>query len=88
MSLGTDAPPIRLTVYGRTYCHLCEDMLSALALLRERYCFDVEWIDVDKDPALEAKYGEWVPVLMHGETRICHYHLDAARLTAHLDSFR
>lgn len=79
---------VRLTLYGRTYCHLCEDMLAALAPLRARYGFDVDWVDVDSDPALEAKFGEWVPVLMHGETRICHYHLDAARLTAHLDSFR
>ena len=48
----------------------------------------VDWVDVDCDPALEAKYGEWVPVLTHGQTSICHYHLDPARLTAYLDSFR
>lgn len=79
---------MRLTLYGRSYCHLCEEMLDALTPLRNQYGFDVEWIDVDQDLALEAKHGEFVPVLMHGETMICHYHLDAARLTALLDSLR
>lgn len=84
-----DAPAVvRLTLYGRTYCHLCEDMLAALVPFRERYGIEVDWVDVDRDPALEARYGEWVPVLTHGSTRICHYHLDPVRLTAYLDSFR
>lgn len=88
MTCGCEAKRVRLTLYGRAYCHLCEDMLAALDPFRERYGFVIDWIDVDTDPALEARFGEWVPVLMHGETRICHYHLDAARLTAHLESFR
>lgn len=78
--------PVVLTLYGRAYCHLCEDMLSALAPYRERYGFEVAVTDVDRDPALEAEHGEWVPVLKHGDTRICYYHLDAARLTSYLDS--
>lgn len=86
MSSDTRSAPLRLTLYGRSYCHLCEAMLEALAPLRVRYGFDVDWVDVDQSPALEAKHGEWVPVLMHGETEICHYHLDAARLTSVLDA--
>ena len=39
-------------------------------------------IDVDNDPALVERFDELVPVLMHGDTEICHYHLDAARLDA------
>jgi len=79
---------VQLTLYGRTYCHLCEDMLAALEPFRVRFGFDVEWVDVDRDPVLEAQYGEWVPVLTHGETKICHYHLDAVRLIAHIETLR
>ena len=32
--------------------------------------------------ALVERFDELVPVLMHGDTEICHYHLDAARLDA------
>jgi hypothetical protein len=63
-------------------------MLVALESLAPTLGFEVEVVDVDSDPALEARYGEWVPVLVHGETQICHYHLDRPRLTAHLAPFR
>ena len=78
----------RLRLYGRDYCHLCHDMLAALEALRGEpgiAFFDIEVVDVDADPALEAKYDELVPVLVDGEGReLCHYFLDAARVREYL----
>lgn len=73
-----------LTVYSRSYCHLCDEMLAALRPLQARHGFELRVIDVDSDPQLEARYGELVPVLTHGERELCHYRLDAAVLTAYL----
>ena len=74
---------VRLTLYGRSYCHLCEDMAAALRGLQESLDFGFAVVDVDVDPALEARYGELVPVLTdpQGE-EICHYFLDIAALRA------
>jgi thiol-disulfide isomerase/thioredoxin len=66
-----------LTLYGRGYCHLCDDMLAALEALRGEHDFDVVVLDVDSDPALEAKYDELVPVLEADGRELCHYFLDA-----------
>ena len=74
----------RLRLYGRSYCHLCEDMIAALGPLREEFGFALELVDVDSDPALERRYGPWVPVLAHEEVELCHYHLDASKVRAHL----
>ena len=41
-------------------------------------------VDVDADPALEAKYDELVPVLLHGDTELCHYFLDEAKVREYL----
>ena len=42
---------------------------------------DFEELDVDADPALEARYGERVPVLTDAAGReLCHYRLDPAVL--------
>jgi hypothetical protein len=75
----------RLLLYGRSYCHLCEDMAAALRSQQERLAFSFEVVDVDSDPSTEARYGELVPVLMdqQGE-EICHYFLDIAALEARL----
>ena len=72
---------MRLTLYGRTYCHLCEDMLRALESLQDELQFSVETVDVDADSALESRYGELVPVLVGPDGReICHYFLDLTAL--------
>lgn len=77
-----------LTVYGREYCHLCQDMLAQLNPLREMLGFELKVLDVDDDPALEERYGQWVPVLMGGGEEICHYFLDRTALDAYLAKIR
>jgi hypothetical protein len=76
--------PVSLTLYGRNHCHLCEDMLLGLESLRGEFAFTVTTVDVDGDPALEARFGEWVPVLMAGDRELCHYFLDVAAVRAYL----
>jgi thioredoxin reductase (NADPH) len=75
-------------LYGRVYCHLCDEMLAALEVLRGEYSFDIELLDVDADPALEAKYDELVPVLEANGTELCHYFLDEPKVREYLVSFR
>jgi hypothetical protein len=74
----------KLTLFGRTYCHLCDDMIAALRALPQAASFDLDVIDIDRDPGLEARYGEWVPVLEASGVELCHYHLDAARVNEYL----
>jgi len=79
---------LALTLYGRPCCHLCEEMLAALQPLRAEFGFGLAVVDVDGDPQLQARHGVWVPVLMHGERELCHYHLDVAVVTDYLRDFR
>ena len=79
-----------LTVYSRSYCHLCADMIAALHQLQGRFVFEIKVVDVDSDAALDARFGELVPVLMSGdgENELCHYHLDEVAVTAFLTKIR
>ncbi len=79
---------IELTLLSRSYCHLCHDMEMALKPLAVEFGVNVSIVDVDSDPALEAKYDELVPVLLHGETELCHYFLDAAKTREYLAGIR
>jgi hypothetical protein len=84
-------PAPRLRLYSRNYCHLCHDMLAALEALRGvpgTPPFEIDVLDVDADPALEAKYDELVPVLADAEGReLCHYFLDAPKVLGYLARF-
>ncbi|MFL6632863.1 MAG: glutaredoxin family protein [Massilia sp.] len=78
----------RFTLYSRSYCHLCDDMLAALQafMARQGLAYAVDVVDVDADPALVARYDELVPVLVAAPAgaELCHYFLDEAALRRHL----
>ena len=79
---------IRFTLYSRSWCHLCEDMLAALrALEQPGQAFEIAVIDVDADPALEARFNELVPVLYGdlAEPELCHYFLEEAAVRAYVE---
>ena len=79
---------IELTLMSRGYCHLCHDMEVALVPLLAEFGAKLSVLDVDAEPALEAKYDELVPVLLHGETELCHYFLDEAKTREYLAEIR
>ena len=79
---------VELTLMSRGYCHLCHDMEAALVPLADGFDVTVTVLDVDADPVLEARYDELVPVLLHGETELCHYFLDEAKVREYLAGIR
>jgi Glutaredoxin-like domain (DUF836) len=79
---------MQLTLLSRTYCHLCHDMEAALAPLAAEVGAEVVVLDVDADDALEARWGELVPVLLHGDTELCHYFLDEPKVRDYLSQIR
>ncbi len=70
-----------LTLYSRSGCHLCEQMLAEI---HTRYgdSLEVCLVDVDFDAALKARYGLRLPVLAAGEVIVCMGRLDPSALEA------
>jgi thioredoxin reductase (NADPH) len=79
---------MKLTLISRAYCHLCHDMEIALASIVNEFGIAIEVLDVDADPALEARYSELVPVLLHEERELCHYFLDRAGIRDYLTQLK
>ncbi len=79
---------MKLTLLSRTYCHLCHDMEAALQPLLQEFSAEVKVLDVDSDEALDEKWGEFVPVLLHGDVELCHYFLDSAKVRDYLSQIR
>ena len=65
----------KLTVLSREYCHLCEELITALKQFH-------------KHPRLEEKWGDKVPVLLDGDLEICHYYLDVEAVDTRLARMR
>ena len=56
---GTDIALKRVVLYTARGCHLCEQARAVLDA--EAVAYDE--VDITGDPALEAAYREWLPVL-------------------------
>jgi thiol-disulfide isomerase/thioredoxin len=74
---------IVLTLYSRPGCHLCDEMKAVVervigaAAVRAA----VEEIDISTDPALEARYGLEIPVLLVDGKRAAKYRVTEGELT-------
>jgi len=74
---------IRLTIYSRPGCHLCEVMKAAVdrVLPVVGTAVAVEEIDISTDPELEARYGVEIPVLVLDGRKVAKYRVSDDELT-------
>jgi len=75
---------LRVTLYSRHGCHLCEEMRAVVAAVERELPLEVDEVDVDGDPALATAYGDEVPVLFVNGQKAFKYRVDAAALRARL----
>ena len=54
----------RYELVTRAGCHLCGEMAKALDAVLPRFGLAYTFVDVDADPALRARFGDVVPVLL------------------------
>ena len=92
MSDDVDAvsPPSgsRVVLLVRRDCHLCDDARLVLTGLAETPDSGLDgWseVDVDADPALAERYGEYVPVVTVDGAQVCFWRVDADRVRRALD---
>jgi len=71
---------MRIELYTRVGCHLCDDAKvvidKVLSRVRSRGDFELAIIDVDSDAALAERYGLEVPVIVVDGRKHAKYRLD------------
>ena len=74
---------IRLTIYSRPGCHLCDEMKALVARVGRQSAqpIAVEEIDITTDPDLEAQYALEIPVLLVDGKKAAKYRISEAELT-------
>ena len=64
-----------VVLYHAAGCHLCERARSVVGELRRELGFELREVDITGDPALEAEYREWLPVVEIDGRRRFTYHV-------------
>ncbi|MCL2876571.1 MAG: glutaredoxin family protein [Betaproteobacteria bacterium] len=70
------------TVLSRQWCHLCHELVEALEPIARHYGWRIEVVDIEREPALEARWDELIPVVLVDGVEICHHRLDAEAVHA------
>jgi hypothetical protein len=70
----------RLTLYSKPGCHLCDDMKQVIDAVAARVPLTLDIIDISTDPALMARYGLEIPVLLVDGRKAAKYRVTAAEL--------
>jgi len=70
----------QVVVYHAEGCHLCERALAQVRELRDELGFELREVDITGDPALEAEYREWLPVVEVDGRRRFTYHVQPEAL--------
>ena len=76
---------MRLTLYTKPGCHLCEEMKAQLSGLKTRQPFGLTEIDISTSPTLQRLYQHHIPVLLLDGKEIVRHRVGEAELLALLD---
>ena len=76
--------PRTVVLYTREGCGLCEEAALVLRKVAAEHGVAVWEEDVDKDPALAARYGDRVPVGVLGGEELFEFKVDVPRLRERL----
>jgi hypothetical protein len=69
---------IRVTIYSRPGCHLCDDMKALIASVATTVPLELEEIDISNDPALAERYNLEIPVLLVSGRKVAKYRITEA----------
>ncbi|MEE8161955.1 MAG: glutaredoxin family protein [Acidobacteriota bacterium] len=59
--------------YTRPGCHLCEEALQVLEVIRSEFDFEIQVVDISESPELDELYGTQIPVAkLDGRTILKH----------------
>lgn len=76
----TTGGTLRLVMYSRPGCHLCEVAKEAVAPLLRRYGVILEERNVEDDPAWERSFGNSIPVGVIDSRKVFKFRVDVPAL--------
>jgi len=77
---------MRLTLYSRPGCHLCEEMKTVVRRVQEQVACELTEVDISLDHALLSRYRHHIPVLLADGVEVARIRVGVAELLEALRS--
>lgn len=79
-------PKVRVVLYTKANCGLCEKMKAQMALANCDELFTLEEVDIENDAELFARYRYEIPVLCINGAEAFRYRLSAEEFRSYITS--
>lgn len=79
---------MRLTLYTRPGCHLCEEMKAVIGRARGQVACELDEVDISCDETLLQRYRHHIPVLLADGVEVARTRIGLAELVETLTSRR
>jgi len=83
-----DGPLIRVDVYGKRACCLCDEAKAVLLRVQRDVPFELSEVDIESSPELTETYGERIPLVFIEGRLAFKFHVDEATLRRRLAAAR
>jgi glutaredoxin len=77
-----------VTIYGRSGCHLCENVVNSLVPEKDQLNIEINEILIDNNKELEDLYGQLIPVIHIDGKYFSHFRLDLEEFKSFLEKHR
>ncbi len=71
-----------VTLYGKPECCLCDEAMEVLRKVNAEIAFDLEKIDISRNPELLDEFGLKIPVIFVDGVQAFKYRVNEGRLLA------
>lgn len=75
---------IRIEIYSRPGCHLCDEAKAVIEPFSASYGLELKVTDVDTSPELRAAFGTEIPIILINGTEAFRHRVDARALERRL----
>ena len=77
-----------VTIYGRSGCHLCENVVNLLVSEKNRLKIEINEVLIDNNKELEDLYGQLIPVIHVDGKYFSHFRVDLEEFKTFLEKHR
>jgi alkyl hydroperoxide reductase subunit AhpF len=77
-----------VTIYSRTGCHLCENVVNQLQPLKDQLNIEIDEVLIDGNQELENLYGQLIPVIHVDGKHFSHFRIDLKDFKSFLEKHR
>jgi glutaredoxin len=73
---------VRVTLYTKAHCGLCEEAAAMLKRLQKQSRFEIEYVDIEADAGANQRFASRIPVIAVDGKEVAAAPIDEKQLTS------